>query len=560
MLAHDLLSLRLQAKRGRLRPASTLLPPDPSVSTQPQPSGAPHPRSNALFSAALLLSASTLASRILGQLRDLILVWKLGASADTDAYLAAFWLPDLLSYFLAGGAFTISFVPAFAKAVSEGRSSDGWRLFSNIATLTAAVLLAAISLCWWFAPEIVACMYPAFSASQQATTVSLTRIILPGPIFFFIGGLLTATETVRGSFVAASLTPLVYNLCIIAGGLLLAPWVGVAGFSWGVLAGAVSGALLIPLALAWPRLRYRPAIHLRDPELQRYLVATLPLLVGVSLLTVDEWMIRYFGATLGVGAITHLSNARKLMLVPASLIGQSVSYAILPSLSNDLAAGRADLANERMSRSIATIVALSTIASAALVTAAIPAVSAIYMHGAFGASDAAATSAYLRILALTVPGWCLATVASRGFYARQENGRAMLVTSAITLVSVPVYAFGAGQGGDGLAWASVVGCTLQGVVIATMLDLRHGTRTVAMAARGALQGLLFGVPAALLLSAWRELPLARALLPGRWGSVGELVLGALLFASATAAYVRRSEPALFERATGRISKRLRRVA
>ena len=86
-----------------------------------------------------MLSASTLASRILGQLRDLILVWKLGASADTDAYLAAFWLPDLLGYFLAGGAFTISFVPAFAKAVKEGRSDDGWRLFSNIATLTATV-------------------------------------------------------------------------------------------------------------------------------------------------------------------------------------------------------------------------------------------------------------------------------------------------------------------------------------------------------------------------------------------------------------------------------------
>jgi len=207
-------------------------------------------KSTALFSAALLLSASTLASRILGQLRDLILVWKLGASADTDAYLAAFWLPDLLAYFLAGGAFTISFVPAFAKAVSEGRSDDGWRLFSNIATLTATVLLLAIGLCWWFTPELVSAMYPSFSAAQQSTTVALTRIILPGPIFFFLGGLLTATETVRGSFAAASLTPLVYNLAIIAGGLFLAPWMGVAGFSWGVLVGAALGAIVLPRASA----------------------------------------------------------------------------------------------------------------------------------------------------------------------------------------------------------------------------------------------------------------------------------------------------------------------
>ena len=528
------------------------------MSTQPQTSGAQQAKSTALFSAALLLSASTLASRILGQLRDLILVWKLGASADTDAYLAAFWLPDLLAYFLAGGAFTISFVPAFAKAVSEGRSDDGWRLFSNIATLTATVLLLAIGLCWWFTPELVSAMYPSFSATQQSTTVALTRIILPGPIFFFLGGLLTATETVRGSFAAASLTPLVYNLAIIAGGLFLAPWMGVAGFSWGVLVGAALGALAVPLAFAWARVRYRPRIDLADPALRGYLLATAPLLIGVSLLTVDEWMVRYFGATLGVGAITHLSNARKLMLVPASLIGQSVSYAILPSLSNDLAAGRDDEANQRMSRSIGTIVALATLATFALVSAAGPIVATIYRHGAFSAEDASATAAYLRVLALAVPGWCLATVASRGFYARQENGRAMVITSAITLLSLPVYAFGSKSGaGEGLAWASVAGCTLQGIAIALALDLRHGTRTLAMTLRGTVSGLLFAVPAAggfLVWSRWGEPALQ---LPRIASGAASLALCALLFGVATAAYVRRSEPALFARAFGKLTRRLR---
>lgn len=529
------------------------------MSTQPQTPGTRQGKSSALFSAALLLSASTLASRILGQLRDLILVWKLGASADTDAYLAAFWLPDLLSYFLAGGAFTISFVPAFAKAVNEGRSEDGWRLFSNIATLTATVLLVAIALCWWFTPELVATMYPTFSVAQQTTTTTLTRIILPGPIFFFIGGLLTATETVRGSFAAASLTPLVYNLAIISGGLFLAPWIGVAGFSWGVLVGAALGALAVPLAFAWARVRFRPRLDLHDPEIRGYLLATAPLLIGVSLLTVDEWMVRYFGATIGVGAITHLSNARKLMLVPASLIGQSVSYAILPSLSNDLAAGRASEANERMSRSIGTIVALALLAALALASAAAPIVQTIYQHGAFGAEDAATTSSYLRILALAVPGWCLATVASRGFYARQENGRAMLITSAITLLSVPVYALGAKWGaGTGLAWASVAGCTFQGVAIAAALDLRHHTRTISMALRGASRGALFALPAAAVVVAWSRWGSSALELPRVWSGLAALLICAAAFGLATAAYVRRAEPALFARATSKLAGRLRR--
>lgn len=529
------------------------------MSTQPQTSGSRQAKGSALFSAALLLSASTLASRILGQLRDLILVWKLGASADTDAYLAAFWLPDLLSYFLAGGAFTISFVPAFSKAVSEGRSDEGWRLFSNIATLTASILLIAVSLCWWFTPELIAAMYPTFSESQRATTATLTRIILPGPIFFFIGGLLTATETVRGSFAAASLTPLVYNLAIISGGLFLAPWIGVEGFSWGVLAGAALGALAVPLVFAWPRVRFRPRLDLHDPELRRYLLVTVPLLVGVSLLTVDEWLVRYFGATLGVGAITHLSNARKLMLVPASLIGQSVSYAILPSLSNDLAAGRAVEANERMSRSIGSIVALASLAALALASAAAPIVETIYQHGAFGAADAASTASYLRVLALALPGWCLATVASRGFYARQENGRAMVITSAITLLSVPVYALGASSGaGIGLAWASVAGCTLQGIAIAAALDLRHRTRTLSMALRGTFVGTTFAVPAAGLVLAWSHWGTGVLAMPRWWSGLLALLICATAFGLATAAYVRRAEPTLFVRATSKIAGRLRR--
>jgi putative peptidoglycan lipid II flippase len=270
---------------------------------------------------------------------------------------------------------------------------------------------------------------------------------------------------------------------------------------------------------------------------------------------VDEWLVRYFGATLGVGAITHLSNARKLMLVPASLIGQSVSYAILPSLSNDLAAGRVDEANERMSSSIGSIVALSALAAVALASSAEPIVRTIYQHGAFGAEDAAATASYLRILALAVPGWCLATVASRGFYARQENGRAMVITSAITLLSLPLYGFGARNGaGVGLAWASVAGCTLQGIAIAAALDWRHQTQTVAMTLRGAAAGLLFASPAMAAVYAWSIWGSDSLALGHPWDAAVSLGVSCVAFGLSTLAYVWRSEPLLFAKA----SKLLRR--
>jgi putative peptidoglycan lipid II flippase len=208
-----------------------------------------------------------------------------------------------------------------------------------------------------------------------------------------------------------------------------------------------------------------------------------------------------------------------------------------------------------MSSSIGSIVALATLAAAALASAAEPIVRTIYQHGAFGAADATATASYLRILALGVPGWCLATVASRGFYARQENGRAMAITSAITLLSLPVYGLGARNGaGVGLAWASVVGCTLQGIAIAAALDWRHKTKTVAMTVRGAVTGLLFATPAALTVFAWSAWGSDRLALAHPWGAAVSLGLSVLAFGPSTVAYVRRAEPVLFAKATARLRR------
>ena len=191
----------------------------------------------------------------------------------------------------------------------------------------------------------------------------------------------------------------------------------------------------------------------------------------------------------------------------------------------------------------------------ALASVAEPTVRAIYQHGAFGAGDATATASYLRILALGVPGWCLATVASRGFYARQENGRAMVITSAITLLSLPVYGLGAGHGaGVGLAWASVAGCTLQGIAIAAALDWRHKTQTVVMTLRGLAAGMLFAAPAAAAVFGWSAWGSERLALTHPWDAALSLGIGVLAFGLSTIAYVWRSEPVLFAKATARLRR------
>jgi putative peptidoglycan lipid II flippase len=471
--------------------------------------------------AAALLSASTLASRILGQLREMALAWQFGASAQTDAYNAAFWLPDLLSYFLAGGALSIAFMPGFSKALHEGREDDGWRLFSNIANITAVVLVAAIGVAWLAAPSIVSVMFAGFSAEQLATTTSLTRIILPGPIFFFVGGLLTATENARGRFLAAALSPLVYNVCIILGGLLLGPSFGVAGFSWGVLLGSCLGPFLIPLLFARRSIRYSLAFSPRDPSVRAYYLTALPLMLGVSLLTVDEWLLRHFGAALEPGTITHLNNARKLMLVPGGLIGQAVAQALLPFLTRDVAAGRDDLAHQSLVKAVRGTAVLATMAAVALVALAQPAVSLVYQHGAFVAADADITASYLVAFAAALPSWCAASVISRGFYARSEMALPMKLSTLVTLASYPVYALAVHLGGgSGLACATAVGYLLHAMTLGGAFDRRHQVGVVRAYAVGVAEGAAAGTLGA-LPAWWLVTHSAVASLPN--GLMGNLV-------------------------------------
>ncbi|MFT6399109.1 MAG: putative peptidoglycan lipid II flippase, partial [Bradymonadia bacterium] len=203
-----------------------------------------------LTSAALLLSLATVASRLLGFVREMVIAASLGAGSETDAYLAAFAIPDVINHFLAGGALTAALLPIFAKHLVAGDPERAWLLVSRVLSAAGIVLLIALGIGAIATEPILRFAYPGFDESQIALTARLTRIILPGPLLFTFGAIINATEQARKRFVATALTGLVYNACIIAGGLLGARHLGVEGFSWGVVAGAALGPFLIPIVFS----------------------------------------------------------------------------------------------------------------------------------------------------------------------------------------------------------------------------------------------------------------------------------------------------------------------
>ena len=281
---------------------------------------------------AIVLAGSVALSRVLGVAREMVLSHVLGISPEVDAYRAAFLLPDLLNYLLAGGVLSIVFIPFYTRMRSR-EGDEAAQRFLALVLGTTALLAAAGTLAMWLAADRLVALQFGFPEEQAALATRLTRILLPAQIFFVAGGVLRGALMARGHFLSQSLAPLLYNLAIIAGGIALGGPLGAEGFAWGALAGAVVGAF----GTAWLEARrvfaVRIGIDLRDPTLHRYLVATLPLVLGATMVTVDEWYDKWFGARLAAGTISALTYARQLMLLPVAMVGQAIATAALPTLA-----------------------------------------------------------------------------------------------------------------------------------------------------------------------------------------------------------------------------------
>ena len=194
--------------------------------------------------ASLIMMASVFLSRVIGLLRDMVIAYIGGAGATVDAYQVAFVIPEILNHVVASGFMSVTFIPIFSRYLAQGREDDGWRVFSVIINCFGCFLVVMILISMAFAPQLIDLIAPGLENEETTTAaVRMTRIILPAQFFFFVGGMLMAVQFSKERFFIPALAPLLYNTGIIAGGLLLGPWLGMEGFAWGVLIGAFAGNL-----------------------------------------------------------------------------------------------------------------------------------------------------------------------------------------------------------------------------------------------------------------------------------------------------------------------------
>ena len=425
------------------------------------------------FSATVLLMAAVALSRVIGYVREAYIAWAFGAGAQTDAYVAAFTIPDWLNYLVAGGTASITFISIFSRYSAAGRDDEAQKAFSTVITITSVVLIAGIAVAEVFTPQLVRLLFPRFTPEQSQLCIFLTRILLPAQLFFYVGGIVSAVLASRRMFLFPALAPLLYNVFIILGGVLLGSRYGITGLAIGAVAGSFAGPFLInAIGAGRSGMRYSLSFDFAHPGFREWVALSIPLMLGVSVVAADEWILRYF-ASGGQGDITRLNYAKRLFAVPIAVLGQAAGQASLPFFARLFGEGRTREFSRSVSGSVYRIAAVSALAAAWTMAAALPLVDLVYRRGLFTYGDSQETAVFLFWFALSLPAWAAQALYSRAFYAAGNTLTPMIAATVVTVASLPLYnwLFDA-YGVVGLAWASDLAIIAHTLVIAVLLHRR----------------------------------------------------------------------------------------
>jgi len=493
------------------------------------------------FSATLLLMSTITLSRVIGYLREAYIAYAFGAGQQTDAYVAAFTLPDWLNYIVAGGTASITFISIYTRFVAEKREQDAQKTFSIIITVMTTVLVAGTILAEIFTPQFAGWMFHGFNPEQMRLCVHLTRILLPSQIFFYVGGVVSAVLLSQRLFLFPAFGPLIYSVFIIGGGVLAGHRLGIASLAYGALFGSLAGPFLInAIGAAKIGTGYRPSFEIRNPAFHEWVRLSIPLMLGVSLVAADDWILRYFASS-GIGDIARLNYAKRLFAVPIAILGQAAGQASLPFFSRLFGEKKLDEFAATVNASVYRITAASLLLTGWMMAIALPLIDLVYRRGHFTFADSESTALYFFWFSLSLALWSSQALYARAFYASGNTLTPMVASTLITIASLPIYGvFFRTFSVTGLAIASDIGITANTVAIALLLHVRGmvplGGLNWKELGKAALVGVISG---GLSYEVMRSIPLDGS----RRADLMALALGSLTWAAAVAAglWLLRSE-------------------
>jgi putative peptidoglycan lipid II flippase len=491
--------------------------------------------------AAAVIALGNVISRLLGLVREQVMAALFGATAATDAFVAASTVPMIVYDLLVGGAISAALVPVFVDAAADDERL--WRLLSTVLTLAGMMLTAVAVILGLCAPLVVDLMASGFSQEVRDAAVPMVRVMLVAVVLQGLAGIVTAVLYARRRVTLPAFAAAVYNGAVVVVALLFHQVLDVYALVLGVVVGA-AGQLLLQLP-GLGRWRFRPALDLDRPELRAILRLYTPVALGMVVTIVGIVIDRNLASQLAEGSLSIMNYATRLIQFPLGLVGTAISIAVLPLLARHasaLAAAQAvgttdpDAAEgyrETLRFGARIVLLLMLPATVGLIVLREPLVQLLFERGRFGEVDTARTALVFLAYAPQLPFTALDQLLIVAFYARKDT-RTPVAIGVVTVVLYLVSALALIGPLDvaGLALANAIQNSAHGLILLVILE-RAGARLIdATFALWTLRVLLAsaGVGAAL----WAA---GTALLPVTGGTLVLTVVLGVMAAGASAVYL-----------------------
>ncbi len=482
------------------------------------------------------IGGATLASRVLGFARDMVVALAFGAGPVTDAFFVAFRIPSILRRLLAEGALSTAVIPVFTEYAVNQPRAELVRMLRAVLGAALVVLGAVTVLGVLAAPWVLAVIAPGFTdPGQSALAVLLTRVMFPYLVLVGLAAFAMGVLNSQGRFFAAALGPAVLNVGMIAAVLALARRVEppIMSLAIGVLVGGVGQLLVQVPGLRRLGLLASPSRELDHPALGRVARLLLPAVFGLAAVQVMVFVNTLLASLLPGGSISFLYYADRVMEFPLGVFGIALASASLPSMSRQAAAGDTRGVAVTLNFALRLAVYVSLPSTVGLVILSAPITRVLFERGRFGPEATAATAAALVWYAAGLVGFAGARIAAQAFYAIAEPATAVrLGVLAILANLAAAFALMPPLGHAGLAAASSLGAyvNLFGLLWAARLRFGPlgGRALLASTVRTALACLPLAVWCLLALDVQQRLDLHTTARGATWLAVTTAV-GAVAF-------------------------------
>ncbi|MDZ7728009.1 MAG: murein biosynthesis integral membrane protein MurJ [Dehalococcoidia bacterium] len=352
----------------------------------------------------------------------------------------AFQIPDVIFQVLAGATMGSAFIPVFARLAKNEGEERAWRLASAVLTTVTTATAILCLLGFILAPVLVPVLAPGLGEDigrrdeLVAEAVSLTRLMLLSPLLFSMSGMVTGILNARQHFLLPAIAPMLYNLAIIFGAMVLAEPFGVQGLSYGVIGGAALHLGVQVPGLVRHRMRFRPRFDWADSATREVARLMGPRIIGLGAVQANLFVTIFFASKVASGAINVMNYAFIISQLPLGIFGMALATAAFPRLAEQVAEGNLQALQDTVSRVLRMILFLTVPTAIGLALLREPVTVFLLQGGAFTSADS--------VLVATALGWyCLGIVPqagveihSRGFYALGDTRTpvAMTVVSLLT--------------------------------------------------------------------------------------------------------------------------------